>query len=87
MRSVEFRAQLLLGIRKHLSPWQLKAAVQVILNTFLVTHVWTDAIYARLLQCPCIQVYIYTLPSLKLFSALLFVILRKLIACTDFLGL
>lgn len=91
MRCVEFRARLLLGIRKHLSPWQLKAAVQVILNTFLVTHVWADAIYARLLQLLCIQVcvyiYIYTLPSLKLLPALLFALLSKLIACTVFLHL
>lgn len=49
MRCVELRTQLLLGIRKHLSPWQLKAAGQVILNTFLVTHVWVKPTYARLL--------------------------------------
>lgn len=56
-----------------------------------VTHVWADAIYARLLQLLCIQVcvyiYIYTLPSLKLLPALLFALLSKLIACTVFLHL
>lgn len=64
MRCVEFRTQLLLGIRKHLSPWQLKAAVQVILNACMVTHIWAETICARLPQSLCIQVYICSsLPS------------------------
>lgn len=58
MRCVEFRTQLLLGIRKHLSPWQLKAAVQVILYACTVTHIWAETIYARLPQSLRIQVYI-----------------------------
>jgi len=54
--------QLLLDIRKHLSPWQLRAAVQVILYAFMVSHVWAKAIYAMLLQPPCIQVYRHHCP-------------------------
>lgn len=60
MRCVEFRTQLLLGIGKRLSPWQLNASVQVILNTFLVTHVWAETVYARLLWSPCMQAYVYS---------------------------
>lgn len=87
MRCVEFRTQLLSGIRKRLSPWQLKAAVQVILNTFLVIHVWAKTVYATLLWSPCVQVYICALPSLKLLFALLFAPLRMLVPRTDFLHL